>query len=103
MSAYPKAAPVENKLFSPGVLVLLALMGIGFFFAAARFLFGLGSITNLNNLYPWGIWIGVDVASGVALAAGSFTICALAYVFHRKHYAAVIRPALLTVAGNRHH
>lgn len=96
MSTHPKAAPVDNKLLSPGVLVLLALMAVGFLFAAARFLFGLGAVTNLNNQYPWGIWIGIDVASGVALAAGSFTICALAYVFHRDHYKAVVRPALLT-------
>jgi octaheme c-type cytochrome (tetrathionate reductase family) len=96
MSSHPEAAPVDNKLFSPGVLVLLALMAVGFFFAAARFLFGLGTVTNLNNQYPWGIWIGIDVASGVALAAGSFTICALSYVFHRDHYKAVVRPALLT-------
>ena len=96
MSSHPEAAPVDNKLLSPGVLVLLALMAVGFFFAAARFLFGLGAVTNLNNQYPWGIWIGIDVASGVALAAGSFTICALAYVFHRDQYMAVVRPALLT-------
>lgn len=96
MSTHPKAAPVDNKLLSPGVLVLLALMAVGLFFAAARFLFGLGAVTNLNNQYPWGIWIGIDVASGVALAAGSFTICGLAYVFHRDQYLAVVRPALLT-------
>ena len=96
MSSHPEAAPVDNKLLSPGVLVLLALMAVGFFFAAARFLFGLGAVTNLNNQYPWGIWIGIDVASGVALASGSFTICALAYVFHRDQFGAVVRPALLT-------
>lgn len=95
MNAHPKAAPVDNKLLSPGVLVLLGLMAVGFLFAAARFLFGLGAVTNLNNQYPWGIWIGIDVASGVALAAGSFTICALTYVFHRDQYMAVVRPALL--------
>lgn len=96
MSTHPKAAPVDNKLLSPGVLVLLAFMAVGFLFAAARFLFGLGAVTNLNNQYPWGIWIGIDVASGVALAAGSFTICALSYVFQRDQYRAVVRPALLT-------
>jgi Ni/Fe-hydrogenase subunit HybB-like protein len=36
------------------------------------------------------------VASGVALAAGGFTTGAIAYVFNRDQYHAVIRPALLT-------
>ena len=36
------------------------------------------------------------MASGVALAAGGFTTGAIAYVFNRDQYHAVIRPALLT-------
>lgn len=71
-------------------------MAVGFFFFAARFIFGIGRVANLNNQFPWGIWIGIDVASGVALAAGGFTTGALAYVFNRAQYHAVIRPALLT-------
>ena len=89
-------APVEEKFLTPGVMVLLALMGIGFAFAAARFVFGIGKVSNLSNQVPWGIWIGIDVASGVALAAGGFTTGAIAYVFNRDQFHAVIRPALLT-------
>jgi len=96
MSSHEQAAPVDNKLFTPGVMVLVALMFIGLVFAAARFLFGLGAVTNLNNQFPWGLWIGIDVATGVALAAGGFTTGALAYIFNRHQYHAVIRPALLT-------
>jgi Ni/Fe-hydrogenase subunit HybB-like protein len=58
--------------------------------------FGLASTTNLNDQYPMGLWIGVDVASGVALAAGGFTTSALVYVLQREHFHAVVRPALLT-------
>ena len=64
-------------------MVLLAFMAVGLAFAAARFLLGIGAVSNLNNQFPWGIWIGVDVASGVALAAGGFTTGAIAYVFNR--------------------
>ncbi len=53
-------------------------------------------MTHLNNQYPWGIWIGIDVAAGVALAAGGFTTAALGHVMHREQYHAVVRPALLT-------
>lgn len=94
--AHPRAAPLRKPLLTPGVLVLLGLMAVGFVFAMGRFLFGLGSVTNLNDQYPWGIWIAVDIATGVALAAGGFTTAALAHIFHREHYKAVVRPALLT-------
>ena len=40
-------------------------------------------------------------ASGVALAAGGFTTGALAYIFHREHYHAVIRPAPLTAMASQ--
>jgi len=96
MSHAEEALPVEKPLFTPGVFVLLGLIAVGLGFAVYRYLFGLGSMTNLNDQYPWGIWIGVDVASGVALAAGGFTTSALAHIFHRKHYHAIVRPALLT-------
>ena len=94
MSAHEHAAPIEKKLFTPGVLVLLGLMAIGFAFAVWRYIFGIGAITNLNDQYPWGLWIGVDVATGVALAAGGFTTAALAHIFHRERYHAIVRPAL---------
>jgi len=96
MNMHENAAPVEEKFLTPGVMVLLGLMVIGAAFAAARFLFGIGTVSNLSNQYPWGLWVAVDVASGVALAAGGFTTGAIAYVFNRDQFHAVIRPALLT-------
>jgi Ni/Fe-hydrogenase subunit HybB-like protein len=88
--------PVNRKFFTPGVFVLLALAVIMFVVAAIRFIFGLEATTNLDQQHPWGIWIAVDVASGVALAAGGFTTAALAHIVHREHYHAITRPALLT-------
>jgi Ni/Fe-hydrogenase subunit HybB-like protein len=96
MSHAEQAVPVEKPVFTPGVFVLLGLIAVGLGFAIYRYIFGLGAMTNLNDQYPWGIWIGIDVASGVALAAGGFTTSALAHIFHRKHYHAIVRPALLT-------
>lgn len=90
------ASPVDKPLFTPGVFVLLALMGIAAIVAIYRFLFGLVAVTNLDDQYPWGIWIAIDVATGVALAAGGFTTAALAHIFHQHRYEVVVRPALLT-------
>jgi Ni/Fe-hydrogenase subunit HybB-like protein len=63
---------------------------------AYRFLFGLGAATNLTAGYPWGLWIAIDVACGVALAAGGFTTAFIAHITHRHEFEALVRPALLT-------
>lgn len=89
-------APVKQKYFTPGVIVLCVIALNGLIFLMGRFLFGLGAVTNLSNQYPWGLWIGVDVAAGVALAAGGFTTAALGHVMHREEFHAIVRPALLT-------
>ena len=96
MHTFMKPAPVARKFLTPGVIVLILLALNGFVFLAGRLLFGIGAVTHLNNQYPWGIWIGVDVAGGVALAAGGFTTAALGHVMNRGEYHAVVRPALLT-------
>jgi Ni/Fe-hydrogenase subunit HybB-like protein len=72
------------------------LVGIALAVALVRFVVGLQGVTNLDNSHPWGLWIALDVATGVALAAGGFTSAALIHVLHRNEYAALGRPALLT-------
>jgi len=91
-----KPTPLKNKFITPGVMVLIVLAVNGFIFLAIRLLYGLGAVTNLDAQHPWGIWIAIDVACGVALAAGGFTTAALGHVIHRDKYEALIRPALLT-------
>lgn len=88
--------PVKHKFLTPGVFILIVLALNGLVFLAIRFIWGLGAVTNLDNYTPWGLWIGVDVGAGVALAAGGFTSAALGHIIHREHYHAIVRPALLT-------
>jgi Ni/Fe-hydrogenase subunit HybB-like protein len=88
--------PVGVKFFTRGMKVLTVVMLAGLGVGLYRMFFGLSAVTNLNDQYPMGLWIGVDVATGVALAAGGFTTGALVYVLRREHFHAVIRPALLT-------
>jgi Ni/Fe-hydrogenase subunit HybB-like protein len=84
------------RFFTPGVWVIAAIAAIGAGALVYRFTVGLGSATNLSNDYPWGIWIAIDVACGVALAAGGFTTAFLAHVVHRETFHPIVRPALLT-------
>ena len=61
-----------------------------------RFAFGIGYASNLNQSNPWGLWIGLDMMSGVALAAGGFTVATAVYVLGLKQYHSIVRPAVLT-------
>ncbi len=91
-----QAAPVKAKFWTPGVVVLVVLVAAGAMAILARFIGGIGYVSNLSTARPWGLWIGVDVASGVALAAGGFTTAFLAHIIGRHYYEAIVRPALLT-------
>jgi len=92
-----RAEPAHNEFWTPGVYVLMALTALGVGIAIYRFIFGLSAVTNLDQEHPWGIWIALDVATGVALAAGGFTTAAaLTHIFHRHRYEVLVRPALLT-------
>lgn len=76
--------------------ILWFLVGAAFVAAVVRFAKGLGATTALSDATPWGIWIGLDVISGVALAAGGFVIAAAVYILGRERYHALLRPAILT-------
>jgi Ni/Fe-hydrogenase subunit HybB-like protein len=89
-------SPIKKPFITPTIIVLIILVLNGIAWAFMRFVFGIGSMTNLTNQYPWGIWIGIDVAAGVALAAGGFTTSALAHIFHKDEFHDIVRPALLT-------
>ena len=91
-----RPVPLRRKFWTPGVLVMTAFMAAGAVAVIARFTGGIRYVSNLSTARPWGLWVGIDVATGVALAAGGFTTAALAHVFGRHHYEAVTRPALLT-------
>jgi Ni/Fe-hydrogenase subunit HybB-like protein len=73
-------------------LVLIALcIPISFF----RYFHGLATVTNLNDGYPFGIWVVVDVVIGSAFACGGFAVAMLVYIFNRGEYHPLVRPALL--------
>lgn len=69
---------------------------IGFFAIVQRFIYGLGSTTNMGDDFPWGLWIGVDMLVGVGLAAGGFSIAAAVYIFNLERFRTILRPTILT-------
>ena len=85
-----------KSLATPGNFLAGLIMAIGVPLIAYRFIFGLGASTNLSQTNPWGIWIGFDRLSGVALAAGGYTLATAVYIFGLEKYHPVVRPAVLT-------
>lgn len=91
-----ECAPVKGKLWTPvtGVLAALVLIMVGVL--AIRFARGIGAVTNLNDGYPWGLWIVWDVLVGTALGASGFTVAFIMYILNHGEYHPMVRPALLT-------
>ncbi len=77
-------------------VALLLIWLAGLVAAIVRFTGGLGAATNLSDKFPWGLWVGFDVITGVGLAAGGFTLAAAVHVFHVKRFYPVLKPAILT-------
>ena len=90
-----EAAPVGGPIWNgfTGSLAAMVIVMIGVL--VMRFARGLGAVTNLNDGYPWGLWIAYDVVVGSALAAGGFTVAFLTYIVNRGEYHPAVRPALL--------
>lgn len=84
----------RNFTFWKGGFIVILIIGLAA--GIRRFALGLGATTGLSDQVPWGMWIGFDVMSGVALAAGGFTISALVYIFNLKQFKPIVRPAILT-------
>ena len=87
--------PVGGNLVNAVTLTCGVLIAIMVAILVVRFLFGLGSVTALNDGYPWGIWVVVDVVIGSAFACGGFSVAMLVYIFNRGEYHPLVRPALL--------
>ncbi|MFC1689300.1 NrfD/PsrC family molybdoenzyme membrane anchor subunit [Pseudomonadota bacterium] len=60
-----------------------------------RFIYGLGSVTNLTQEQPWGLWLGFDVVTGVALAGGAYVITFVVYVMRVEKYQSIVRATVL--------
>jgi Ni/Fe-hydrogenase subunit HybB-like protein len=77
-------------------LVFFLVMAAGAYATFLRFTKGLGGSTNLNDQFPWGLWIGFDVLCGVMLAAGGFTLTAAVHILNIQRLRPIIRPTILT-------
>ena len=88
--------PLGGKIFTAPFMFFLVIFLISLYFMATRFMFGMGSVSNLNGGFSWGIWVVYDVIIGTAFACGGYAVALTVYVLNKGKYHPLIRPALLT-------
>jgi Ni/Fe-hydrogenase subunit HybB-like protein len=85
---------IGGRLISRLTIALSLLIGIALFFLYQRFVYGLGAVTNINNGYPWGIWVVWDVVIATGFACGGYAMALLIYILNRGEFHPMIRSAL---------
>lgn len=87
--------PLGGKLLSKPIYMFGPLIVLCGLFILKRLVFGLGSVSDLNGGYPWGIWIAFDLLIGTGFACGGWALAWMVYAFNRGEYHPLVRPALL--------
>ena len=85
----------KGPLRTPFNMISIPIIAVGFVLIVIRFIFGIGAITNLDQENPWGVWIGFDVVSGVALAGGAYVLTFIVYIMGRQRYHSIVRAVIL--------
>ena len=85
----------KGKIFTPFNIISVPVILLGLVLIVIRFWKGLGSITNLNQDFPWGLWIGFDVVTGVAFAGGAYVLTFMVYILKMEKYHSIVRITVL--------
>jgi Ni/Fe-hydrogenase subunit HybB-like protein len=85
----------KGKWLTPFNIISIPIMILGLVLIIIRFWKGLGSITNLTQEVPWGLWIGFDVVTGVAFAGGAYVLTFMVYIMNMQKYHSIVRITVL--------
>ncbi|MBW2038840.1 MAG: polysulfide reductase NrfD [Deltaproteobacteria bacterium] len=85
----------KGKILTPFNVISAPVMLLGVILIAYRMVKGLSSITNLSQEFPWGVWIGFDVMTGVAFAGGAYVLTFVVYILRSEKYHSIIRATVL--------
>ena len=85
----------RGRILTPFNVATAAIMATTAVILYFRFAHGLGSVTNLNQDYPWGLWIGFDVITGVAFAGGAYVLTFMVYILNQEKYHPIVRVTVL--------
>lgn len=85
----------KGKVGTPFNVFAAVVLAVAAVLLSIRFAQGLASTTNLSQDYPWGIWIGFDVITGVAFAGGAYVITFMVYILRIEKYHPIVRMTVL--------
>jgi len=85
----------KGKFLTPFNIISIPIMILGLALIVIRFWKGIGSITNLTQDIPWGLWIGFDVVTGVAFAGGAYVLTFMVYILNMRKYHSIVRVTVL--------
>lgn len=85
----------KGKLLTPFNIISLPIILLGLGIIVLRYWQGLGTVTNLSQEVPWGIWIGFDVVTGVAFAGGAYVVTFMVYILNMRKYHSIVRVTVL--------
>jgi Ni/Fe-hydrogenase subunit HybB-like protein len=85
----------RGRLLTPFNVITIVIMATAAVILYFRFAHGLGSVTNLNQDVPWGLWIGFDVITGVAFAGGAYVLTFMVYILNQEKYRPIVRVTVL--------
>jgi Ni/Fe-hydrogenase subunit HybB-like protein len=85
----------RGKWLTPFNLISIPVILAGLIIIIIRFAKGIGSVTNLSQEIPWGLWIGFDVVTGVAFAGGAYVVTFMVYILKLKKYHSIVRVTVL--------
>ena len=90
-----RALAPRGPWLTPFNVVSLAIMAAAAAILVVRFASGLGAVTNLSQEFPWGIWKGFNVVTGVAFAGGAYVLTFMVYVLRLEKYRPIVRVTVL--------
>lgn len=85
----------RGKWLTPFNVISIPVIVAGLIILYFRFVYGIGAVTNLSQEFPWGLWIGFDVVTGVAFAGGSYVVTFVVYIMRMEKYHSIVRVTVL--------
>lgn len=85
----------KGKIFTPFNMISIPIILIGLGLIVFRFWKGIGSVSNVNQDIPWGLWKGFNVVTGVAFAGGAYVVTFMVYILNMHKYHSIVRVTVL--------
>lgn len=85
----------KGKIITPFNVISVITILVSVIILFIRFKNGLGSVVDASQERPWGLWINLNVITGVAFAGGAYVVTFMVYILGLKKYRPIVRATVL--------